>query len=57
LKSEFFLQTQNRQNIVVPVRVKMHDAFAVERFDERFHRQIARRQFRFIVSGAANFSR
>ena len=31
---EFSSETQRRQNIVVPVRVKMNDAFAVENFGE-----------------------
>ena len=34
---ELFLQTQNSQNVVVAMRVKMNGAFVVQNFDERFH--------------------
>ena len=52
---ELLLQPQHRQNVVVPMRVMMHHALAVEHFDKHLEPKIARRQLRRDRLGSRDF--
>jgi hypothetical protein len=55
LETEFFLQPQCGQNIVVTVGVEMGDALSIQYFHEDFHSEIAGRKLGKVGSGFSDF--
>ena len=54
-KTEFLLQPQHRQNVVVTMRMMMDNAFAIQNFHKRFEQEITRGHLFRIALGARDF--
>ena len=50
-EAEFFRHTQQHQDFIFPVAVRVHVAFAFQHFDERFEAQIAARRDEIFSAG------